>query len=190
MDSPSPLSGETGAVGPGPRERPVVQAGAGALSTAGSPCPALPAASRTCTFPVPTGGHAGSHPASPAWGTWETSIPPSNLMRPLPEAAPPLPGYGHLTSLPSDHPAGGRRPGAGAATRRCAARASPALAAARPAAVSVGAGAGRLGPPHLALQLQGLRHLPCRRAALLDSGVLRGASEDERGPGSDAPGGQ
>lgn len=88
MDSPSPLSGETGAVGPGPRERPVVQAGAGALSTAGSPCPALPAASRSCTFPVPTGGHAGSHPASPAWGTWETSIRPSNLMLPLPEAAP------------------------------------------------------------------------------------------------------
>lgn len=164
MDSRSPLSGETDAVGRG-RERPVVQAGAGALGTAGSPCPLQ----ELC---VPTGGQAAPTPQP---GCLASSSPPGaqgRLPSPLKPHAPspelPTPAVDTSCSLPA---IASRREEARRLVARCPSPQHPAGAAtphpppAPAGSAACGCRRGHWGwtprpPPPAALQLQGLGHLP------------------------------
>lgn len=133
-----------GSGGDGPRERPVVEAGAGALSTASESCSFLQVGTLAPTPPASLPGAHGRLPPA-----LEPHAPPPWKL--------PTPGYGHLTRSPQQKgggpDAGGalplpRRARQGLPPRRRSAPASPALAAAQPVVVSVGAGTGRLGPHH------------------------------------------
>lgn len=158
MDSRSPLSGETDAVGRG-RERPVVQAGAGALGTAGSPCPLQ-------ELRVPTGGQAAPTPPG-AQGRLPSPLKPH---APSPEL--PTPAVDTSCSLPA---IASRREEARRLVARCPSPAAPGRGW-HPAGVHhpppAPAGSTACGcrcghwrwtprpPPPAALQLQGLGHLP------------------------------